>query len=183
MERNMRLVSCRTTTDNLLLRLCPTVRTQSSTACDTQFVHQSCHGESCGLWDDTPPEFHAFGLGACWVYTMWGLVAAFLLAAQCTIGEYAISRMRLVLSMRMQAKLFQGNTLYALVSSGIDNYDQRMTDDMQNALEDAVGKLTGSVSNLFNVSQIASAAVFNLYYASRDVHKVLCSYIDKYCCC
>jgi ABC-type uncharacterized transport system fused permease/ATPase subunit len=87
-------------------------------------------------------------MGACWSYIFWMLTMTVCIVFYMCLGSLLNYRMRYVITRHIERKLFASRiTPYNLVVlSGLDNYDQRLTDDLQTFLNLGFGQLFGNIS-------------------------------------
>ena len=130
------------------------------------------------LWSSAPPEHLVAGVGVLGSVMFWMILSILVLSSIMTIGSLLIVRLRVVVTTKLQTLLFakpsaaQPCNLYAItLGGGIDNYDQRLSDDLQTMLDFGVGQLFGSLTINPSLFQNLLSAGFNFYQVRP---RVLC---------
>lgn len=100
-----------------------------------------------------------------WCDFVWMIFLVFMVVAGTQIQASLLVRMRLVMTRALQKRIFaHHDTLFRLVVQSppgvptIDNYDQRLTDDLQSFLDSGVGMTLTTVNTLlssaFSLNQV-----------------------------
>lgn len=128
------------------------------------------------LWPCVPPNGYIPELGVVGSALVACMALVLLNSSVQLCGSCVIWRARLAVTRHVHRLLFAHKTLYDVVvlNPAIDNYDQRITDDLQTTLEYGLGRIFGSLQIAGNVSMVQSCltTVFNLRLALISVNAV-----------
>jgi len=128
------------------------------------------------LWDCRPPNGYFPELGVVGSFLFWAFVVCLLSASVQLCGGAIIVRARLAITKHLHSRLFDGQAFYSTVmlSPAVDNYDQRITDDLNTTLTDGFGRVFGSLTVTAQTSLLLAAllAFFNLRQALMSINVV-----------